>query len=62
MRERPKRTAGERCIGTAHTVQELIDILNTEVPSIASIEIATSYHCVSAEVWYDESTTTVIFK
>lgn len=54
--------AGERYIGTANNVQELIDILNTEVPSIASIEIATSYHCVSAEVWYDEDINTVILK
>ena len=55
-------TTGERYIGTANNVQELIDILNTEVPSIASIEIAASYHCVNAEVWYDEGTNTVILK
>lgn len=55
-------STGERYIGTANNVQELIDILNTEVPSIASIELATSYHCVNAEVWYDESINTVIFK
>lgn len=54
--------AGERYIGTTHTVQELIDILRTEVPSIASIELAASYHCVNAEVWYDESINTVILK
>ena len=54
--------ARERYIGTANNIQELIDILNTEVPSIASIEIAASYHCVNAEVWYDEDINTVIFK
>jgi hypothetical protein len=54
--------SGERYIGTANNVQELIDILNTEVPSIASIELAASYHCVNAEVWYDEDINTVILK
>ena len=53
---------GERYIGTAHNIQELIDILNTEVPSIASIELAASYHCVDAEVWYDKDINTVILK
>ena len=55
-------TIGERYIGTANNVQELIDILSVEVPSIASIEIVASYHCVNAEVWYDESENTVILK
>lgn len=55
-------STGERYIGTAHTVQELIDILSTEVPSIASIELAASYHCVDAEVWYGEDINTVILK
>jgi hypothetical protein len=55
-------TTGERYIGTANNVQELIDILSVEVPSIASIELAASYHCVNAEVWYDEIINTVIFK
>ena len=53
---------GERYIGTANNVQELIDILSTEVPSIASIELAASYHCINAEVWYDEDINTVILK
>ena len=55
-------STGERYIGTANNVQELIDILNTEVPSIASIELAASYHCINAEVWYDEDINTVILK
>lgn len=55
-------STGESYIGTANNVQELIDILNSEVPSIASIELTSSYHCVNAEVWYDEGTNTVIFK
>lgn len=55
-------TTGERYIGTANNVQELIDMLTTEVTSIASIELAASYHCVNAEVWYDEDINTVIFK
>ena len=53
---------GERYIGTANNVQELIDILSEEVPAIASIELAASYHCVNAEVWYDEDINTVILK
>lgn len=55
-------TTGERYIGTANNVQELLEILNSKVPSIASIELAASYHCVNAEVWYDEDINTVIFK
>lgn len=55
-------TTGERYIGTANNVQELIDILSAEVPSTASIEIAGSYHCINAEVWYDEGTNTIIIK
>lgn len=55
-------TTGERYIGTANNVQELIDILSEEVPSIASIELVASYHCVNAEVWYDKDINTVILK
>ena len=55
-------STGERYIGTANNVQELIDILKVEVPSIASIELTASYHCINAEVWYDESINTVILK
>lgn len=52
----------EKHIATASTVQELISILSERIPATASVEVASSYHCADAEVWYDESTDTVIIK
>lgn len=52
----------ETHIGTATTVKELMVILSEKVPADATVDVASSYHCADAEVWYDEDTNTVILK
>jgi hypothetical protein len=60
--EDPEVVYAEKHIATASTVQELISILSEQIPATASVEVACSYHCADAEVWYDEGTDTVIIK
>ena len=53
----------EKIIGTATTVNELIILLcNENIPRGATVDVAASCHMSDAEVWYDESTNTVILK
>lgn len=52
----------EKHIGTAATVIDLITILNTAVPHEATVDVAASCHMSDVEVWYDESTNTVLLK
>ena len=49
----------EEYISCARSIEELIDILKNDVPEYADIEIAGSS---IIEVWYDDSTNTVILK
>ena len=52
-------SAGGEYISRAYTVEELINILKHDVPEYADIEINGSS---IIEVWYDDSTNTVILK
>ena len=54
----------EEYVSRAYTVDQLIYILNTEVPKDADIEVDASYgeYTLSVEVWYDKDTNTVILK
>jgi hypothetical protein len=52
----------EEYITTASTVKELITILETKVPSDATVDVCSSDYCASTEVWYDKGTNSVIFK
>ena len=52
----------ETYIGIATNVDELIAILRTKVPAFATIEQAGGDRSPDVEVWYDESTNTVILK
>jgi len=49
----------EEYISSARTIEDLINILKTDVPEYADIEINGSS---IIEVWYDESINTVILK
>ena len=49
-------------VSRAYTVEQLIYILNTEVPKDADIETAVVTPSLSVEVWYDKDTNTVILK
>lgn len=49
-------------VGTAKNVDELIIILRTKVPVLASVDIASLEHTADVEVWYDKDTDTVILK
>ena len=51
----------EKQIGTATTVNELIQLLS-KLPLVATVDVAASCHMSDAEVWYDEGTNTVILK
>ncbi len=51
----------EKHIGTATTVNELIKLLS-EQPLGATVDVAASCYISDVEVWYDESTNTVILK
>lgn len=52
----------EKQIGTATTVNELIQLLNGLLPLGATVDVAASCHMSDVEVWYDEGTNTVILK
>ena len=52
----------EKQIGTATTVNELIQLLSGLLPLGATVDVAASCHMSDAEVWYDEGTNTVILK
>jgi hypothetical protein len=52
----------ETYIGIATNVDELMDILRTKVPGVATIEQANGDRSPDVEVWYDEGTNTVILK
>ena len=52
----------ETYIGIATNVDELIVILRTKVPVFATIEQACGDRSPDVEVWYDDSTNTVILK
>ena len=53
----------EEYISRAYTVEELISILSNDVPDGAGITIAAGGgNRITIEVWYDESTNTVILK
>ena len=52
----------EEYVGTAHTVEELIAILTERVPAHADVDVSGLGYCATAEVWYNESINTVIFK
>ena len=49
----------EQYISNAQSIEDLINILKTDVPEYADIEINGSS---IIEVWYDDSTNTVILK
>jgi hypothetical protein len=51
----------EKQIGTATTVNELIQLLSN-LPLGATVDVAASCHMSDVEVWYDEGTNTVILK
>ena len=52
----------ETYIATASTIKELIAILETKVPSDATVDVCSSDYCADTEVWYDVGTNTVILK
>lgn len=49
----------EEYIATAHTVQELINILKDKVPADADVDVG---NMATTEVWYDECLNNVILK
>ena len=51
----------EKHIGTATTVNELIQLLSNQ-PLCATVDVAASCHMSDVEVWYDEGTNTVLLK
>ncbi len=51
--------SNEEYIATAHTVQELINILKDKVPMDADVDVG---NMTTAEVWYDECLNNVILK
>ena len=55
-------SAGGEYISRAYTVEELIDILNNDVPEYADIVAGGGERSSDVEVWYDDSTNTVILK
>lgn len=52
----------ETYLGLASNVDELMDILRTKVPGVATIEQAGGDRAPDVEIWYDECTNTVILK
>ena len=52
----------ETYVGTARTVDELIELLRNNIPLSATIDVDSVEHSADAEVWYDKDTNTVIFK
>ena len=52
----------ETYIGTACRVEELICLLSSKVPKLATVDIASLEHTADVEVWYDKDTNTVILK
>lgn len=52
----------EEYVSRAYTVEQLIYILNTEVPKDAELEVAGGDRAPDVEVWYDKGTNTVILK
>jgi hypothetical protein len=53
----------EEYISRAYTVEELISILSNDVPKGANITIAAGGgNRIAIEVWYDESTNTVVLR
>ena len=53
---------GERFIGGARNIDQLLILLRTKVPVLASVQISAYCPSSDVEVWYDEETDTVIFK
>ncbi len=51
--------SNEEYIATAHTVQELINILKDKVPVDADVDVG---NMATTEVWYDECLNNVIFR
>ena len=51
----------EKQVGTATTVNELIQLLSSQ-PLGATVDVAASCHMSDVEVWYDEGTNTVLLK
>ena len=51
----------EKQIGTATTVNELIQLLSN-LPLGATVDVAAACHMSDVEVWYDKDTNTVILK
>lgn len=49
----------EEYIATAHTVQELINILKDKVPADADVDVG---NLSTTEVWYDDYLNNVILK
>lgn len=52
----------EEYIATAHTVQELINILKDKVPADADVDVGNLGYSATVEVWYDEHLNNVILK
>lgn len=51
--------SNEEYIATAHTVQELINILKDKVPADADVDVGSM---ATTEVWYDECLNNVILR
>ncbi len=52
----------ETYVGTARDVEDLIVLLKDEVPSNATLDVASRYRTPNVEIWYDKETNTVILK
>jgi hypothetical protein len=53
----------ETYVGTARDVYDLIVLLTDEaIPKDAFLEVSAPEHSANCEVWYDESTRTLILK
>lgn len=52
----------EEYITTACRVEELIAVLTTKVPPLATVDVAAYDHKADVEIWYDKDTNTVILK